>query len=314
MRQDRTAVEAFLEMMAVERNAARNTLEAYRRDLASVMAACAARQTSLTGVHRLELDRIVRSMSADGLSAATQARRLSAVKQFYAFALSEGWRSDNPSDLIDGPKRQRPLPKVLTQAHAAQLFEVADKAEGPEGARLRAILELLYGAGLRVSELVALPLPAISGDPERLLVRGKGGKERIVPLHDVLRASLRDYLSVRANFLPKRRAAAINNPWAFPSATAGGGHITRRRVGQLLETLAQTAGLSHGVLSPHVMRHAFASHLLARGVDLRSVQVLLGHADIATTQIYTHVEDSHLQRLVRGKHPLAAKRKRPSAA
>src|SRR6185312_8677243 len=225
---------------------------------------------------------------------------------FYRFLVVDGRRSDDPSAALDSPRLGRPLPKLLSEAEADGLLAAARVRGGIEGARLTCLLELLYGAGLRVSELVSLPLAAVRGERRFLLLRGKGDKERLVPLGEPARAALADYLAVRGAFESGGRSARF----LFPSRS-GAGHLTRRRCAQLLKELALEAGLDPARLSPHVLRHAFATHLLERGADLRSVQEMLGHADIATTQIYTHVQSARLQRLVAERHPLA--RKKPTS-
>ena len=243
-------------------------------------------------------------LAAAGVSARTAARRLSALKQFFAFIVSEGWRTDNPAAALDGPRLGRPLPKLLGEGEVDRLLAAAAARPGPEGARLTALLEVLYATGLRVSELVGLPLSALSRDGRLLRVRGKGGKERLVPLSEPAEDALTAYLAEREHFLAQGRNRRQVG-FLFPSAGAAAGHLTRQRFGQLLKELAVEAGLAPRTVSPHVLRHAFATHLLAHGADLRSVQVMLGHADIATTQIYTHVLEARLSRLVAEAHPLA---------
>jgi integrase/recombinase XerD len=240
------------------------------------------------------------------LKASTQARRLSALRQLHRFLLDEDIRTDDPTSAIESPKRGRPLPKVVSETQTQALIDAAAALEGPEAVRLLCIVELLYASGLRVSELVALPLTAASGERRMLLVKGKGGRERLVPLGVPAREAIKAYLQVRPRFLPPSERA---QRFLFPSRGVEG-HLTRRRVAQLLKDLAVKADVDPRKLSPHVLRHAFASHLVAHGADLRSVQQLLGHADIATTQIYTHVQDERLRRLVSEKHPLAIRRKR----
>ncbi|MBV8777794.1 MAG: tyrosine recombinase [Alphaproteobacteria bacterium] len=234
------------------------------------------------------------------LAPRTLARRLSTIRQFYRFLLTEGVRSDDPSGGLDAPRLGQPLPKLLSEAEVARLIDTAAAWPAEEGLRLRCILELLYATGLRVSELVTLPLAAAQHDPRFMLVRGKGGKERMVPLSAPSRAALAAYLTCRAGFLTNGKPSRF----LFPSRGRDG-HLTRQRCGQLLKELALGAGLDPARLSPHVLRHAFASHLLDHGADLRSVQQMLGHADIATTQIYTHVQGERLRRLVETAHPLA---------
>ena len=292
-------VEAFLEMLAAERGAAALTIAAYRGDLADCIRVLGA---AIETASSDDLRRYFAAVARARLKPRTAARRLSALRQFYRFLVLEGVRRDDPTMALDAPRVGRPLPKVLSGGEAKALIDEAQKWPGPEGRRLVAMCELLYGAGLRVSELVGLPLAAARRDPRFLIVRGKGDKERMVPLGDPARAALTDYLAVRAKFL----AEGATSPFLFPSHGREG-HLTRRRCGQLLKTLAHKAEIDPARLSPHVLRHAFASHLLDGGADLRSVQAMLGHADIATTQIYTHVESERLTRLVQ-KHPLARRR------
>jgi integrase/recombinase XerD len=246
------------------------------------------------------------SLSQAGLSSATQARRLSSIRQICRYLIDEDVRADDPTSIIEAPRRGRPLPKVVSEQQAQDLIRAAEVMEGAEALRLLCIIELLYASGLRVSELVTLPLAAVTGERRMLLVRGKGGKERLVPLGEPARAAIQLYLPVRARFLPRIERA---QRFLFPSRSHEG-HLTRRRVAQMMKDLAVRAGVDPAKLSPHVLRHAFASHLVANGADLRSVQQLLGHADIATTQIYTHVQDERLRRLVAEKHPLAVRRGR----
>ena len=299
-------VEAFLEMMSAERGASVHTLDAYRRDLLDFRAFLHARRSSLLGVCADEVRAYLASLSQAGLSPATQARRLSSIRQVCREFLDEDIRADDPTSIIEAPRRGRPLPKVVSETQAQSLIDAAAGLEGAEAVRLLCIIELLYASGLRVSELVTLPLAAVTGERRMLLVRGKGGKERLVPLGEPARIAIKSYLAVRARFLPRLERA---QRFLFPSRGVEG-HLTRRRVAQLMKDLAVRAGVDPAKLSPHVLRHAFASHLVANGADLRSVQQLLGHADIATTQIYTHVQDERLRRLVAEKHPLATRRSR----
>ena len=228
------------------------------------------------------------------------------MRQFYRFLLSEGARADDPTAQLDAPRLGRPLPKILAEEEIDRLIAAAAAWPGEEGMRLRCLLEMLYATGLRVSELVGLPLAAAQRDPRFLLVRGKGGKERLVPLSPPARQALADYLTCRAAFVPQASGTKTAR-WLFPSRGMTG-HLTRQRCGQMLKELALAAGLDPARLSPHVLRHAFASHLLDHGADLRSVQQMLGHADIATTQIYTHVQGERLRRLVETAHPLAQRK------
>ena len=295
-------VETFLEMLAAERGARSQTLAAYRGDLADVARFLGA-ETALEAATTEDLRRYLARLARARMTPRTAARRLSALRQFHRFLVLEGVRRDDPTTGIDAPRLGRPLPKVLAEDEAAALVAAARQREGAEGKRLLAMVELLYGAGLRVSELVGLPLAAAQRDPRFLIVRGKGDKERLVPLGSPARDALAAYLEVRTRFLAPRKAS----PFLFPSHGREG-HLTRRRCGQLLKALALEAGLDPARLSPHVLRHAFASHLIDHGADLRSVQEMLGHADIATTQIYTHVQSERLQRLVAEHHPLARKK------
>lgn len=299
-------LEAFLEMLSAERGAAVHTLEAYRRDLLDFAGHLRKKGRTFTNGSAADVRDYLASLSAEGLKASTQARRLSALRQLHRFLLDEDIRADDPTSAIESPKRGRPLPKVVTETQTQSLIDAAAALEGPEAVRLLCIVELLYASGLRVSELVTLPLTAASGERRMLLVKGKGGKERLVPLGAPAREAIKAYLAVRPRFLPPMERA---QRFLFPSRGVEG-HLTRRRVAQLLKDLASKAGVDPRKLSPHVLRHAFASHLVAHGADLRSVQQLLGHADIATTQIYTHVQDERLRRLVAEKHPLAIRRKR----
>ncbi len=293
-------VESFLEMMAVERGAAANTLAAYRRDLEALSAFLARRGV---GVHRAEAEDLrayMSALAAAGMSPRTAARHRSTLRQFHRHLFAEGVRADDPASGLDAPRLGRPLPKYLGEAEVEALLAAARARPGPRGLRLVAMLELLYAAGLRVSELVALPLAAVARDPAVLVVRGKGGKERMVPIGRPARAAVAAYRDVRQCFLPHGRPSR----WLFPSASRRG-HLTRAAFAQLLKGLAADAGLAPSRVSPHVLRHSFASHLLAHDADLRAVQQMLGHADIATTEIYTHVLDDRLTALVRAHHPLA---------
>lgn len=295
-------------MMAAERGASANTLDAYRRDLTDVSARLAGAGAGLTEAATAELEAVLTGMARDGLSPATAARRLSAMKRFYRFLLSEGLRGDDPTAPLKGPNRGRPLPKVLSEADVDALFDAADKIEGPNGVRMRALLEVLYAGGLRVSELVTLPLSAFTAAERCIHVTGKGGRERLVPLTPGAIEAVQAYREVRASHLPgEGRITAKAQGFLFPSRTSARGHMTRERFAQLLQELAIAAGLDPKQVSPHVLRHAFATHLLARGADLRSVQILLGHADVSTTQIYTHVLQERLKTLVETAHPLAEK-------
>lgn len=299
-------LEAFLEMLSAERGAAVHTLEAYRRDLLDYAGFLTKRGRALTNGSAADVRAFLTTLSDAGLKASTQARRLSAMRQLHRFLLDEDIRTDDPTSAVESPKRARPLPKIVTEAQTQSIIDAAASLDGPEAVRLLCIVELLYASGLRVSELVTLPLAAVSGERRTIMVKGKGGRERLVPLGAPAREAINAYLKIRARFLPKLERA---QRFLFPSRGVEG-HLTRRRVAQLMKDLAIEAGVDPRKLSPHVLRHAFASHLVAHGADLRSVQQLLGHADIATTQIYTHVQDERLRKLVAEKHPLAIRRKR----
>ena len=293
-------IEAFLEMMAVERDASPHTLAAYGRDLADAESAL----TSDGGLMQAPAEAVetwFADLSRRGLSAATAARRRSSVRQFYRFALAEGWRTDDPSRRLDAPKQGRPLPKSLSRDEIDRLLAAAAARDAAAGLRLVALVEMAYASGLRVSELLGLKVEAVRRDPAYLIVRGKGGKERLAPLNPAARAALKAWLTARD---ARRKPETPDSPWLFPSSGRSG-HLTPRRFAQLLDEAAVTAGLDPARVSPHVLRHAFATHLLEGGADLRVVQTLLGHADIATTQIYTHVATDRLAQVVQQNHPLA---------
>jgi integrase/recombinase XerD len=300
-------IELFLDMLAAERGAAANTLAAYRRDLADFSAALTRRGGSLATASSDELRDYLRTLSRRGLNAASVARRLSAIRQMFQFLSAEGIRADNPTRAIEAPKRGRPLPKVLSIAEVDRLLAAARAAaedgQKPARERLRAhrllcLIELIYATGLRVSELLSLPISAAARRLDVLLVRGKGDKERVVPLNEAAKRAMADYLALRQALGESRPT-----PWLFASFGESG-HLTRQHFARELKALAAAAGLRAERISPHVLRHAFASHLLQNGADLRAVQLLLGHADISTTQIYTHVLDERLKSLVRDLHPL----------
>ncbi len=299
-------IEAFLEMMAVERDASPHTLSAYNRDLTDA-------ETSLSeagGLMRADAEAVeswFADLSRRGLSATTAARRRSAARQFYRFALAEGWRTDDPSRRLDAPKQGRSLPKVLSRDEIDRLLAASAARDAAAGLRLVALVEMAYASGLRVSELLGLKVDAIRRDPAYLIVRGKGGKERLAPLNTAARAAAKAWLTARDAKLKGedgRKPEAPDSPWLFPSSGKSG-HLTPRRFAQLLDQAAITAGIDPSRVSPHVLRHAFATHLLEGGADLRVVQTLLGHADIATTQIYTHVATDRLAQVVQQNHPLA---------
>jgi len=296
--------EAFFEMMSVERAAAKNTLSAYARDLTDATGFLAGRDRDLATATAEDVEAYFGALGARGLAPATAARRRAAVRQFYRFVLGEGWRGDDPSRRVEAPKKGRSLPKVLSREEMDRLIGVAAARDGGQGLRLACMIELAYASGLRISELTGLTLAAVARDPAYLIVRGKGGKERLAPLNDTARTAVKAYLEVRPSFLPKGDKA---NPWLFPSRGKAG-RLTPRRFAQMLDEAAAASGIDPARVSPHVLRHAFATHLLEGGADLRVVQTLLGHADIATTQIYTHVASDRLREVVNTKHPLAKKR------
>lgn len=307
-------IETFLEMIAVERGAARNTLDAYRRDLLDFSEFIASHKKSIDDVSNDTVEAYARNLAQRGLSNATISRRRAALRQFYAFAHAEGWRTDDPTSRWDGVAKARSLPKTLQTSDVDALINAAKSLNGWRGARALCLLELVYGCGLRVSELVGLPLKSLpKSDAPAMLVKGKGGKERLVPIGSHARAALAAWIAIRPQTLPKSGPSLeLAAKFVFP-ARGKAGHLGRREFGRLLEELALESGLDPKKLSPHVLRHAFATHLVEGGADLRAVQVMLGHADIATTQIYTHVADARLQTLVETRHPLA-KRHAPKPA
>jgi integrase/recombinase XerD len=300
---------AFLEMLKAERGASRNTEAAYGADLRHLFAFLARRKQGPVNADAEGLRAYLKSLDYVGMTPRTVARRLSVIRQFFRFLLAERTREDDPASALDSPKLGRPLPKVLSRQEVDGLIE-ATQTQGDgkrgDGGRMATLLEIIYGTGLRVSELVTLPLTAVERDPTALIVRGKGDKERLVPLSDPARAAITDWLHVRAGALGEGETSRF----LFPSRGREG-HLTLQRFAQLLKEAALKSGLDPARVSPHVLRHAFASHLLAGGADLRSVQMMLGHADIATTQIYTHVLDEKLRSLVQDKHPLAKRPRSP---
>lgn len=303
-------LDAFIEMLIAERGASANTVDAYRRDLGDLQAFLAKRDSSVERADAKVLRDYFAHLGERGFAPRTAARRLSALRQFHRFLYAEGIRPDDPTAGLGSPRQGRPLPKYLSEGEVDALLAVVRKRGGAEGVRLTLLLELIYATGLRVSELVGLPLASIARDRRTLTVRGKGGKERLVPLSEPAREALESWLPVReAALAGKKKVAARMSRWLFPSSGAAG-HLTRHRFAQLLKELAADAGLPVAKVSPHVLRHAFATHLLAHGADLRSVQRLLGHADISTTQIYTHVLEARLKSLVESHHPLARPRKK----
>ena len=291
-------IDSFLDMMRAERASAANTVDSYRRDLddlAVFLAGCGVR---LRDASTDDLRRYLSAAEA-GSAARSVARRLSAFRQFFRFLLSEGRREADPTALLDAPKQGAPLPKILAEAQVEALL-AEDGDNEPESLRLTALLELLYATGLRVSELVGLPLSALDRDGRFVLVRGKGSKERLVPLTPPAWQAMLRYLAVRGSLMRQGEQSR----YVFPTTSAEG-HMTRQRFGQLLKERALARGLDPAIVSPHVLRHAFATHLLANGADLRAVQKMLGHSDIGTTQIYTHVLDERLIQTVVQHHPLS---------
>jgi integrase/recombinase XerD len=303
---DDRLIELYLDMLAAERGAQENTLAAYQRDLEDFAAHLTAAGSGIAAAGTEDLRAYLGELSRRGLRTSTVARRLSAIRQLYRFLYAEGRRRDDPAAVLEGPRRMRPLPKTLSLEDVDRLLRVAATVhpaaslrERLRAARLSCLIETLYATGLRVSELVALPIAAARRDARVIVVRGKGQKERLVPLNDAAKHAMAGYLELAAQLAPSGQSK-----WLFPSF-GGAGHITRQHFARELKALAAAAGLRAEQVSPHVLRHAFASHLLHNGADLRVVQTLLGHADISTTQIYTHVLEERLKSLVRDLHPLA---------
>jgi len=308
-------INLFLDMLAAEQGAGHNTLDAYRRDLTDFSQFIARAGRGLAGVETQALRDYLEDLDARGFKSSSVARRLSAMRHLFRFLLNERVRSDDPAAILSGPKRGRGLPKVLSIADVDRLLvrakALADAPEASAPQRLRAkrlycLLEVLYATGLRVTELVTLPLSASRRDARMIVVRGKGNKERLVPLNEASRQAMADYLAAIEALKPEKKKNAAASKWLFPSFGESG-HLTRQHFARDLKELAAAAGLAPRLVSPHVLRHAFASHLLHNGADLRIVQTLLGHTDISTTQIYTHVVEERLKSLVRDLHPLAEK-------
>jgi integrase/recombinase XerD len=310
-KRDLRLIQSFLEMNAAERGAAKNTLEAYKRDLTDYQEFLAARAKSLETVETADVRAYMVDLDTRSFVASTAARRLSALKQLHRFLYAEAIRSDDPTTILAGPKRGRPLPNVLTIAEVDKLLATASEGatdakrpfkERMMAARMAALLELLYATGLRVSELVTLPMNAIHAQTEMMAVRGKGNKERLVPLTDSAKRAVAEWKAILQSVTAD--AKDKNASWLFPAESASG-HLPRQVFARDLKAVAGYAGIGADRVSPHVIRHAFASHLLQNGADLRVVQQLLGHADVATTQIYTHVLDERAKAMVRDLHPLA---------
>jgi integrase/recombinase XerD len=286
-------VDAFLEMLAVERGAARNTLLSYAADLNDFAAFAARRGFGVTGADAATCREYMASLHERGLSARTAARRLSALRQFHLFLLKDGARADDPTVELDSPRLPQPLPKLLSEAEVDALLAAAVARPGRPGVMARAALELLYATGMRISELLALPRSALGARTEAMIIRGKGGKERMVPLSQAAKEAAAALLAIDKH-----------SRWLFPGRDAAQ-PLTRQAFFLMLKQIALDAGLDPERVSPHVLRHSFASHMLARGADLRSLQALLGHSDISTVQIYTHTQTERLRRLVESSHPLA---------
>lgn len=300
-------ISTFLDAQAAELGASQNTLLAYGRDLKDFTAWLARNDVDIAATTQQDIENYLINCDAQGLAKSTRARRLSAVKQIYRFAFEENWRADNPAIQIRGPGREKKLPKTLEVIEVDRLLDAARQTGRNTSDKLRntCLMELLYATGMRVTELMSLPVSAARGDPRMLLIRGKGGKERMVPLSPPARLALAAWLTVRDDIEEER--ATKGQPaslFLFPSRGKAG-HLTRHWFYQLIKDLAVTGGVSPDKVTPHTLRHAFATHLLANGADLRAIQTLLGHSDIATTEIYTHVLDARLSELVLQHHPLA---------
>lgn len=302
--------DAFLEMLIATRGASMATHDSYARDLADFFSFATTQKLSMESLTHAEVSAYLADLTARHMSPATLARRRSALAQWFKFLLSERVRADNPVLLVRTPKQVRGLPKLLSREQVQALISTARADTTSEGIRLHALMELIYASGMRVSELVTLTIHHIQRDPKHkkkiqpfFIVTGKGAKDRLVPLHAGAVEALSEYLEVRDYFVPARR----DSKYLFPSSGKEG-HLTRQRFGQMLKALCMQAGVDPAHCSPHTLRHSFATHLLEGGADLRVIQELLGHADIATTQIYTHVADARLQKIVQKNHPLAKKR------
>lgn len=309
-------VDSFLDMLTSERGAAMNTRHAYWRDLADV--SLYLREQRSKEIENATADDLkaylselsnkihTKGQNKNQIAVRTVARRLSALRQFYRYLVSENIRTEDPTASIDSPKQTRTLPKTLSETEVSALIRAASEQGGAESTRLVCLLEMLYATGLRVSELVGLPLAAIAEGNQFVMVEGKGGRERMVPLSDQAQKAVERYVEVRKQFIALDDAGR-QSKWLFPSRTSDSGHLTRQRFAQLLKDLARAAQIEEDRVSPHILRHAFATHLLSNGADLRAVQKMLGHADIATTQIYTHIIGKKLKKTVEEKHPLSAK-------
>ena len=311
---DTKLISLFLDMLAAEQGAGDNTLDAYRRDLTDFSEFLGRSGQNFAGAETDTLRNYLADLDTRGFKSSSVARRLSAMRHLFRFLLNERIRSDDPAAILSGPKRGRGLPKVLSISDVDRMLTRAKELTGQDTSpqqrvralRLHCLLEVLYATGLRVSELVALPLSASRRDARMIVVRGKGNKERLVPLNEASRQAMADYLAAMEALKPENKKSAPASKWLFPSFGESG-HLTRQHFARDLKELAAASGLAPRLVSPHVLRHAFASHLLHNGADLRIVQTLLGHTDISTTQIYTHVVEERLKSLVRDLHPLAEK-------
>ena len=302
-------ISTFLDAQAAEVGATHNTLLAYGRDLRDFAAWLEKRGLELANADRDMIEAYLVSCDARGLARATRARRLSAIRQIYRFSIEQRWRSDNPAVSIRGPGQTKSLPNILRVSDVEALLAASRVSGTTDGDRTRnaCLMELLYATGMRVSELVALPAEAVRGDPRMILVKGKGGKERMLPLSNAARAAVSQWLAIRdSNEALAKKDGKRPSRFLFPSRGKAG-HITRNAVYAAIKQMARIAGLDQDAVTPHTIRHAFATHLLENGADLRSIQTLLGHADIVTTEIYTHIMDDHLSELVFSRHPLARK-------
>lgn len=308
-------IDSFLEMLASEKGAAQNTISAYDRDLIDADLFLQSRNTNVESAKSADIkayiDELTNKTQIKGdrknkTTARTIARRISALRQFYKFIISEGVREDEPTSTVEAPKQKRTLPKILTEEEMNHVITVAGQKGNAASKRLVCLLEMIYSTGLRVSELVSLPVTAYQEDSQFMIVDGKGGRERMVPLTSAAQKALADYVAVRKQFVGEGDDGT-QAQWLFPSKTSLKGHLTRQRFAQMLKDLSKAADMPMGKVSPHIIRHAFATHLLKNGADLRSVQKMLGHADIATTQIYTHMLDEEVNEKVQSKHPLGKK-------
>ncbi len=308
-------VDSFLEMLTAERGAAMNTRQAYWRDLADVSLYLRSEKSveldqASTDELKAYLEHLTNKIHVKGenksqIAVRTVARRLSAMRQFYRYLVSENIRQDDPTSTIESPKQGRTLPKTMSEDEVSLLIKTAALGGGGDSIRLVCLLEMLYATGLRVSELVGLPMSSVGEGAEFLMIEGKGGRERMIPVSEPAQKAIKNYLAIRPQFIGPENQALQDKSF-FPSKTSESGHLTRQRFAQLLKDLARDAKIEEGRVSPHILRHAFATHLLSRGADLRSVQKMLGHADIATTQVYTHIVSEGLKDTVEEKHPMSA--------